>query len=212
MHDAVAVELVDGLFLSGAASLGEGFVGVGESAVVTYNAVPGVQFLRLPGVQATAYGLELVDETVHDAQQDVDAGVVPAGGVVLSGLLDQRESAAHRRQLPEREQHGGQLLAVAIVVDEHGFGPVSVLGRLDKDGLDRRQRQAVVEDPVLIAEQVVEGFDQSPKLLHPLLDGLGLRSLRRDYAQPHQGLFRLAERRKITSRLVGHANDRREEH
>ncbi|CAM5568678.1 hypothetical protein SGRI78S_06621 [Streptomyces griseus subsp. griseus] len=206
VHDAVAVELVDGFFQCGRAPFGERLVGVLEAAMVADDAVPGLQFLGSACVQPTAHALELVDEAVHDAQQHLDSGVVAACEVVLPGPFHQGEPAAHGRQLPQRKDHERQTLGVVVELDELPFRPVHILSCVGDNGPHRFQGQPVVEDPVLSPEQVIEGVDRVAELSQLKPDRIGQLPIASPEEPHHLQLpFELQIGRKITSRFVGHA-------
>ena len=114
-------------------------MGVGETEVVADDAVPGVELFGFASVEASPQGFELVDEAVYDAEQDMDGGVEAAVEVVLAGLVDQVQSAAHGGQIPQREKHERQAFGVVVVLDQQLLGLVRVPARGVQDGSDCRE-------------------------------------------------------------------------
>jgi hypothetical protein len=109
-------ELADDAQSGVALALAKGFVGIGQTHMVSDHCIEGVEFLSLPRMEPTTNCFKLVHESVHDREQHENAGVVPSREVVISGAFDQVHSLAERGEGTRRPEEELWVVRVLVIV------------------------------------------------------------------------------------------------
>ena len=139
--------------------LGERLKRVGQSEAVADNAVPSDHLFRVASSQALSLlRLEVVDESVHDSDQLEYAGIELVSLVVIHSTLDLVHPLAQAIGTLEPHQPELGRFGVAVELDQLGLSSFRVIGRIE-DLLDVVDGEAVSEDPVAGAQQIVELVD-----------------------------------------------------